>query len=604
MASDLGPHQLYGLLRVKQKGSIVILQPYNGPKIAGPTLSVDLHRGTVEVTNRERIHLEYMEKTAFGVAGLAPLGVGFALVLIASGEKVGTVRGSAVWKLARTRVLVDPTASPAEVSQLNSQYLALVRDAFNPTGSGRGLFFSFDADITLTQQRFAASSSSLGKSSLHARADSRFVWNKSVVQSLVDQGAERFAVPLMMASFHQMTELEFGQHTGSITLIGRRGAQRAGVRHWRRGADSQGNVANFVETEQLIELTGPAGKVLSSFVQVRGSIPIQWSQIPNIKYKPPTRVAPPEVFSKAFDKHVANLLDIYKDVDAINLVNQHGSEGVLAQRFQEQADRFGKGKTGFRLIPFDFHKICGATSYDKLSLLWDQIAEDFERWGFYAEGGDGGPVRQGGVFRTNCIDCLDRTNVVQGLLGRKHLEHVLQRAGLLPVGVALQDSYPKVFNQFRVIWADHGDDVSRQYAGTGALKSGFTRTGKRTKGGLLNDGVKSVTRYYLNNFQDGAKQDAIDYVTGNFQIPKGMKSPFKFHKSPTLPLLAALCSLTWGLAMAIPVLLGRSTDSWVKILQTALLPLVVGFVTLRSVAVRGADLVRQPQLRPDLSQPW
>lgn len=54
-----------------------------------------------------------------------------------------------------------------------------------------------------------------------------------------------------------------------------------------------------------------------------------------------------------------------QDVDAINLVNQHGSEGVLAQRFQEQAERFAKGKTGFRLIPFDFHKICGATSYDK-----------------------------------------------------------------------------------------------------------------------------------------------------------------------------------------------------------------------------------------------
>jgi hypothetical protein len=35
----------------------------------------------------------------------------------------------------------------------------------------------------------------------------------------------------------------------------------------------------------------------------------------------------------------------------------------------------------------------------------------------------------------------------------------------------------------------------------GALKSGFTRTGKRTLGGLVDDGVKSVVRYYLNNFK-------------------------------------------------------------------------------------------------------
>jgi hypothetical protein len=41
----------------------------------------------------------------------------------------------------------------------------------------------------------------------------------------------------------------------------------------------------------------------------------------------------------------------------------------------------------------------------------------------------------------------------------------------------------------------------RQYAGTGALKSGFTRTGKRSLAGLMDDGVKSMTRYYLNNFK-------------------------------------------------------------------------------------------------------
>lgn len=78
--------------------------------------------------------------------------------------------------------------------------------------------------------------------------------------------------------------------------------------------------------------------------------------------------------------------------------------------------------------------------------------------------------------------------------------------------------------QFKVIWANHGDDISLQYAGTGALKSGFTRTGVRTKAGLLDDGVKSGVRYYLNNFSDGHKQDALDLVTGTYVISKG-KSP-------------------------------------------------------------------------------
>lgn len=33
---------------------------------------------------------------------------------------------------------------------------------------------------------------------------------------------------------------------------------------------------------------------------------------------------------------------------------------------------------------------------------------------------------QEGVFRTNCIDCLDRTNVVQSLLARVSLNEQLQ----------------------------------------------------------------------------------------------------------------------------------------------------------------------------------
>ena len=40
--------------------------------------------------------------------------------------------------------------------------------------------------------------------------------------------------------------------------------------------------------------------------------------------------------------------------------------------------------------------------------------------------GDAVVTVQQGVFRTNCIDCLDRTNVVQGMLAKKSLLEQLQ----------------------------------------------------------------------------------------------------------------------------------------------------------------------------------
>ena len=63
-----------------------------------------------------------------------------------------------------------------------------------------------------------------------------------------------------------------------------------------------------------------------------------------------------------------------------------------------------------------------------------------------------------------------------------------------------------------IVWGNNADAISILYAGTGALKTDFTRTGKRTKKGLVMDGWKSCVRYVLNNFYDGYRQHALDLL--------------------------------------------------------------------------------------------
>ena len=72
---------------------------------------------------------------------------------------------------------------------------------------------------------------------------------------------------------------------------------------------------------------------------------------------------------------------------------------------------------------------------------------------------------------------------------------------------------------FNGLWADNADALSFLYAGTGALKTDFTRLGKRTITGALADGVNSVMRFVLNNLSDGRTQDAWDLFTGRF-VPR------------------------------------------------------------------------------------
>jgi hypothetical protein len=58
-------------------------------------------------------------------------------------------------------------------------------------------------------------------------------------------------------------------------------------------------------------------------------------------------------------------------VVAVNLANQTGREGVLSAAYADAAAAFAAQAPGFRLVPFDFHKQCGATNYARLQLLWE-----------------------------------------------------------------------------------------------------------------------------------------------------------------------------------------------------------------------------------------
>jgi len=166
--------------------------------------------------------------------------------------------------------------------------------------------------------------------------DERFFWNKALLSDLVDLDAtninrnevdniyfkneqnnivdeqlkirDRFILPLIQG-FIQIEsfispETDVGDVEVRISLISRRSRYRLGTRFKKRGVDENGNVANFVETEQvsiffenifksfrkvdfflIMKLTllffpkiiDVYGHSLS-FVILRGSIPIFWSQ--------------------------------------------------------------------------------------------------------------------------------------------------------------------------------------------------------------------------------------------------------------------------------------------------------------------------------------
>ena len=122
-----------------------------------------------------------------------------------------------------------------------------------------------------------------------------------------------------------------------------------------------------------------------------------------------------------------------------------------------------------------------------------------------------GYVEQRGVLRTNCIDCLDRTNVAQFSMGVRFLTAALHSLGLLD-SETLDPSNAMLLGLMDM-FSDMGDRLALQYGGSEAHKKVSKGSGKTKQGELLT----SIKRYYSNAFTDRVKQDAINLFLGYFQ---------------------------------------------------------------------------------------
>lgn len=487
---------------------------------------------------------------------------------------MGRLRGHMVYKVASTEFL--PMRERPLHDKDEDTYLALVKNILR-TGP---MYFSYSLDITNSFQRQSQSSSEIP---MWKRADDRFFWNRFIQSDLIDfslgennkngirygpqPGADPYILPVMFGMM-RITPARVKGTSFTFALITRRSRHRAGTRYFSRGIDEQGHVSNYNETEQIVILNdstgglsgyapgqsmtnGKTGQDLQvySFVQTRGSVPVFWAEVSNLKYTPKLQIRGVETALEAARKHFAEQISLYGENYMVNLVNQKGREERVKTAYEQLVRILVSSSTGTReaddktsekirvlepgvkqkemdrlhYIYFDFHSETKGLKWHRAELLMGRLNDGLTQGGYFrgveSPGATGGQLdirsTQTSVVRTNCMDCLDRTNVVQSMLGRWAVTRQLMDAGVLRPGENANDDR-EFEDLFRNIWADNADVVSKSYSGTGALKTDFTRTGKRTRAGALQDLSNSITRYIRNNFMDGPRQDAFDVFLGTY----------------------------------------------------------------------------------------
>uniref|UniRef100_A0A9L0JXT6 FIG4 phosphoinositide 5-phosphatase n=1 Tax=Equus asinus TaxID=9793 RepID=A0A9L0JXT6_EQUAS len=156
---------------------------------------------------------------------------------------------------------------------------------------------------------------------------------------------------------------------------------------------------------------------------------------------------------------------------------------------------------------------------------------------------------QTGVLRTNCVDCLDRTNTAQFMVGKCALAYQLYSLGLIDKPNLQFDT--DAVRLFEELYEDHGDTLSLQYGGSQLVHRVKTYRKIAPWTQHSKDIMQTLSRYYSNAFSDADRQDSINLFLGVFHPTEGkphlweLPTDFYLHHKNTMRLLPTRRSYTY-----------------------------------------------------------
>uniref|UniRef100_A0A668U9U3 SAC domain-containing protein n=1 Tax=Oreochromis aureus TaxID=47969 RepID=A0A668U9U3_OREAU len=415
---------------------------------------------------------------AFGIVGFVRFLEGYYIVLITKRRKMADIGGHFIYKIEDTTMIYIPNDSVRVTHPDEARYLRI----FQNVDLSSNFYFSYSYDLshslqynlTLLQRPYEQWSSAASSTEEEVHTQSK----QDSFDIFEDEGLPTKELLIYGRPVH-------------ITLIARRSSKFAGTRFLKRGANCEGDVANEVETEQVVHdasvMSFTAGSY-SSYVQVRGSVPLYWSQdISTMMPKPPIRLDQADPYAYVAGLHFDQMLQRFgSPIIILNLVKKREKrkhEKILSEELYRAVvnlNQFLPPSHCIDYIAWDMarytkSKLCNVL--DRLSMIAENVT---------------------GVLRTNCVDCLDRTNTAQFMVGKCALAYQLYALGMIDKPKLQFDT--DCVRLFEELYEDHGDTLSLQYGGSQLVHRVKTYRKIAPWTQHSKDIMQTLSRYYSNAF--------------------------------------------------------------------------------------------------------
>ena len=466
--------------------------------------------------------------SACGIIGMIRFTSNYYLWLITKRSIVAQLGGHYIYHIEDTKLL-SLTHSGSTHSTTRSADEARYQGILGTLEINKTFYFSNTYDITHTLQ-YNLTTPPPTHDRFLGRFQEMFVWNHFLLDNAFGriQGHVRWCVPIVHGFIDQAKITVLGR-TVYLTIIARRSRHFAGARFLKRGANQDGHVANDVETEQIVadgaitsfrRADGRLNKAFTSFVQHRGSIPLHWSQtVDGVNPKPPIELNVVDPHFRAAALHFDDMFERYgTPIFVVNLIKARERtprETILGKEFTESIAYLNQSlppEHKLRYSAWDMSRASKSPDQEVISTL-EKIAKDtITATGFFRT--DPEIVHlQSGVARTNCIDCLDRTNAAQFVIGKQALALQLYSLGIIAGPSDLMYDCDCV-SMLIEMYHDHGDTIAMQYGGSHLVNTMETYRKINQWSSHSRDMLESIRRFYNNSFLDAQRQDAINLFLG------------------------------------------------------------------------------------------
>ncbi|KRH92965.1 Inositol-1,4,5-triphosphate 5-phosphatase (synaptojanin), INP51/INP52/INP53 family, partial [Pseudoloma neurophilia] len=318
--------------------------------------------------------------------------------------------------------------------------------------------------------------------------------------------------------------------------------ERIGPRYLSRGVDHNGNVSNFIKTvytvfsdENLSHSEMNIHTDRSELLKViiyRGSIPLFWTQSNNLRemqvlkkdhfnsffkhfydnfrdYSLKNESADPSISNqideqqKTQTSRFLNDIDHFNQILVINLLGDKKEEKQLSNLFLKHLLNLNIKYLNFNLNKYHM-------DYKKMKSLFDgklnRALNDLNN-----QNSD-----KKVIFRVNCLDCLDRTNLASFFICDHY--HTLYNQTLKNSGNG-NNLLDRTF--LKELFKENGNILSIFNSGSNALKNELTYKEKRSIKGMLDDFYIFTKRILHDKFTDKEKLAQIEILLGRSeQIPE------------------------------------------------------------------------------------